>query len=447
MKKLLTTILLFLCIQPIFAVTPEKDYYNLDFWKKFNDDNLLNNISQTYENNHDLKAMVIKVTQSQRLVKMSLADELPHIGFEGYVGRIFKSSDILFGEVTTPTYTQTQYLFPLSMNYEIDIWGKNHLKTKSKKKQFEMLKQDEYASYIYISTACAVNYFNLIRLDKLIEYQKELIDLQQSIIKSYETKYQFGTSTLSEIEASQKNLSYMKEDLEKYLEKRDILKNQLNVLISDRSFDDIKRTKYENLKIDFNIPDGINFDTLKNRPDRVKSELLLEKYITDIKVARREFLPKFIITGNLGFNFYNLHSSHKFLADLGIVPVLDIFSGGRKIQNLKFKKDEYNIALEDYEKTILKSIQETNDALYSLKTTQKVLNQTKDRLNSDLKELSYTKTRQIAGTKDKLDILIQEEQLIQSQKQVISSNINKIIAFLNLYQALGGVDFTNPDLL
>ena len=24
------------------------------------------------------------------------------------------------------------------MNYEIDIWGKNHLKTKSKKKQFEM---------------------------------------------------------------------------------------------------------------------------------------------------------------------------------------------------------------------------------------------------------------------------------------------------------------------
>ena len=446
MKRLLilffTSVLIQTCT---FANNVE--YLNITFWQKFNDDILVENLWKVYENNHDLKAAVLKTNEAQRIVKMSFANELPHIGFEGYVGRIFKSSDEVFGNITIPNYAETHYYLPLSMNYEIDILGKNRLITKSKKKQFEMVKQDERSAYIYISSAFAADYFNLIRCDKLIEYQKQLIALQEQAINSYKIRYEYGTATLSEIDEAQKALTYMKEDLEKLLERQDILKNQISTLLGDRAFEDVSRSDYDKLNISFKTPDSIDFNMLDKRPDRIKSELDLERIGIDVKAAKRDLLPKFIITGNIGFNMYNLHSSHTFLADLGIVPVWDLFMGGRKLQLLKLKKDQFEVATQNYEKTILTVIQETNDALYSVKTAENIKTVANDRLNTDIKELDYTKIKEEAGTADNLDLILQEEKLLISKKQVVSSEINKIISTVNLYQALGGVDFTDENSL
>ena len=442
MKKLLILFFIPILFQAC-TYANDLEYMNLSFWEKFNDNILVDNLIKVYENNHDLKAAVQKTNEANRIVKMSFANELPHIGFEGYVGRIFKSSDEVFGNITIPNYAETHYYLPLSMNYEIDIWGKNHLITKSKKKQFEIVKQDERSAYIYISSAFAVDYFNLIRCDKLIDCQKQLITLQEQAINSYKIRYEYGTATLSEIDEAEKNLTYMKEDLHKLLKKQDMLKNQISTLLGDRAFEDINRSDYEDLNVSFTTPDSIDFNMLDKRPDRIKSKLDLERLGIDIKVARRDLLPKFIITGNLGFNMYNLHSSHKFLADLGIVPVWDLFMGGRKLQLLKLKKNQFEIATQNYEKTILTSIQETNDALYAMKTAENIKTITNDRLNTDIKELGYTKIKEESGTADNIDLILQEEKLLISKKQTISSEINKIISAINLYQALGGIDFTN----
>ena len=448
MKKIITIIFtLFIITTPALAINDTTEYLNIPFWQKFNDDILVENLLKVYENNHDLKSAVLKTNEANRVVKMSFANELPHIGFEGYVGRIFKSSDELFGNVEIPNYAETHYYLPLTMNYEIDIWGKNHLITKSKKKQFEMIKQDERSAYIYITSAFAVDYFNLIRCDRLIEYQKQLITLQEQVINSYKIRYEYGTATLSEIDEAEKNLTYMKEDLEKLLEKQDMLKNQISTLLGDRAFEDINRSNYDDLNMSFTPPSEIDFNMLDKRPDRIKSELDLERIGIDIKVARRDLLPKFIITGNMGFNMYNLHSSHKFLADLGIVPAWDLFMGTRKLQLLKLKKDQFEIATQKYEKTILTAIQETNDALYSMKTAENIKTVTNDRLNTDIKELNYTKIKEDAGTADNLDLILQEEKLLITKKQAVSSDINKIISAVNLYQALGGIDFTQDSNL
>lgn len=445
MKRFLFLILTFTFIAlPVNADT--MDYLNIPFWNKFNDEVLINNLMTVYQNNHDLKAAVLKVNEANRVVKMAFANELPHIGFEGYVGEIFNSSDQVFGDIRIPDYTEMHYLLPLTMNYEIDIWGENRLKTKSKQKQFDAVKQDERAAYIYITSAFAVDYFNLIRTDKLIEYQKQLIDLDKKIIDDYKIRYELGTATLSDIETARKNLTFSKEELQKLQERQDILKNQMSVLLADKSFKGIQRTGFDELNSELIIPESINFEVLDNRPDRIKSELELERMGIDVKIARKDLLPKFIISGNLGFNMYSISSPHNFLADLGVVPVWDLFTGGRKIQMLKMQKDKYNIAIEHYEKTILTAIQESNDALYSLKTAGKIDTIVKDRLKTDEREFNHTKIRQEAGTADDLDILLQKQRLITSKMQTVSSKTNKIIADINLYQALGGADFAAGNL-
>lgn len=450
MKKfiILVITLLFCCANYSYAINTEKqsrttDYMNINFWQKFNDENLVNNLYEVYQNNNDLKAAVLKVNEAQRVVKMSFADELPHVGFQGYVGEIFNSSDQVFGDIRIPDYTEAHYLLPLNMNYEIDIWGKNHLKTKSKKKQLEMIEQDERAAYIYISSVFASDYYNLIRVDKLIEYQNKLIAVQKQIVEIMEKKYEYGTATQNDVDEAQKGLTYLEEELQKFLEKQDILKNQMSTILADRSFGDIKRPDFDELQVSFAVPENIAFNILDNRPDRIKSELDLERIGIDVKVAKRELLPSFIISGNVGFNMYSISSPHNFLADIGVIPVWDLFMGGKKIQMLKLKKDTYNIAVEHYEKTVLKSIQESNDALYSLKTTDRINAISNRRLDTDKKLLSDTVTKEEAGIAENLDILLRKEKLIEAQKSVVMSETNKIVSYINLYQALGGYDISN----
>jgi outer membrane protein TolC len=115
--------------------------------------------------------------------------------------------------------------------------------------------------------------------------------------------------------------------------------------------------------------------------------------------------------------------------------------GGRKVQFLNFKKDEYKIGLENYNKTILTSIQETNDALYLLKSVDDKYMIVNDRLDLSKKEYELMEKRLEIGTADNLNLLYQKQAELMIEIQAVSLKINDIIASINLYQSLGGFDF------
>lgn len=453
-KNLLCLFLLITFISPFnCALAKEKapkidtfNYVNLPFWKNFNDDNLINDLVIVYKNNNDLKSTAYKVKEAQRIVKISLANELPHIGFDGYAGRTFASSDELYGNVVIPNYSESHFLFPLTMNYEIDIWGENHLKTKSQAKQLEMVEQDEKSVYISLTSAFATDYFSLVEVDKIINLQKQLINTQEKVVNAVQKKYKEGTANINDVILAQKALTYLKEELNSLDEKQDVLQNQLNVFLADRRFSELKRISYDNISFKPYIPEEIPISSLDKRPDWVKSEIYLQKLGLDVKIAKKDILPKFNLVGTLGFNFYDLSSSNTLLSALGVAPSMDIFSGGRKVNILKFQKYKYSQALEDYNKVILTSMQETNDALYALKNNNKKHLIAQDRLNLDKKELYLLDKKCKIGMADNLDLLLKQEQVILTEKQEIALNGNNIIATINLYKATGGTDFINPTL-
>lgn len=191
----------------------------------------------------------------------------------------------------------------------------------------------------------------------------------------------------------------------------------------------------------------ISTSILTSRPDNVKSELNLEKIGIDVKVARRELLPKFNLVGNLGFNAYSLSSSHTFLANLAVQPTWDLFMARKKIQLLKLQKDEYKIAVEHYDKTLLKSIQETNDALYTLKSINGKYSIANDRYALSKTETKLMQKKENLGIADRLNSLYQKEIELVTEQQVVSLKVNEIIAMISLYQVLGGINFFNAENL
>lgn len=452
--KILLTLFILLCSFNITADAKNKkdtpdyriEYLNLDWWQKYNDSVLTDYITTAFKNNQDLKIATLNVKQSEQIVKMAFAGQLPQLGFQGDVFRDFTSSTVRFGDVVIPDYKQSNFFLPLTMSYEVDIWGENYLKTKSFKKQHEIVKQNERASYISLTSAVASQYFNLVKFDKLINDQEELVKLQSEIVRLEEIKYKNGLCPVTELMDEKQLLTQLKEELNVYIDKREVVARQLGVLtgLREKDLSEMPRSDYSTLAL-LPLPDAINAEVIQYRPDYLKAEDYIEKIGIDAKVARRDFLPKFVLYGQAGFSSYNLGNifgSHTFKSLVGFMPSIDLFTGGAKMARLRWTKLELEKAQQMYEKTILTSIQEVNDSLSGAKTREKNYKESVKRYNLENDKYSLANRKFNIGAKSNLDLMKDSERLLVADKDKVSSQINYLLSTVDIYKAVGGRDFT-----
>ena len=217
----------------------------------------------------------------------------------------------------------------------------------------------------------------------------------------------------------------------------------MKVILGDRDITKIERSAYDSVKL-IDLPLDIKSEAIQNRPDLIKSEFYIKKLGIDVSVARRDFLPKFIIFGQVGFNAYQLSDifgSHSFLSNVGVLPSLDLFTGGRKMAMLRYKKYEYEKALQMYEKTILTSLQEINDALVSAKTARNNFHSSSERFDLQKEQYKLSDKKFNIGASSNLEILMAKEALLISEKSNISNKIDVVISAINIYKSVGGVDY------
>ena len=415
-------------------------YLNLEWWENYKDDILTQHLKDLYESNYDLKNAELKIKENEKLVKMQFADELPQLSFDGYIARTFRSSIQRYGNMVIPSYAQNNFQLPLTASYEIDIWGKNRLKTKSTEQYLEMVKQAERATYIALTSDFAAEYFNLIKCDKLLSIQKELIAIQEEIVAKTEDKYSAGLATINDLIAEQKMLTVLKEEKNSIEKNQEVLINNLRVYLA-KSDGDVERADFNKIILLENIPQEINSDIIENRPDFLQQEANIKRAGYDAKVAKRELLPSIVIFGQIGFNAYRLNrlvNSSSQLFNAGIMPSLDIFAGGRKMAFLKLRKYQYDEALNDYQKTILEDIKELNISLHEYKTAKKNYEESLARLNLQDKTYRLMTDKKDIGSASELDVLYNRESLLLTTKEEVSNKINCLISTITLYKATGG---------
>lgn len=448
-KKILI-ISLFLISLPVGAKesTNRLDYMNMDWWKNYNDEVLINHFQTLYENNHDLRIAALKTKQAEENIRLAGANQLPQLGFDGSVSRVFRGPRTQFGSVVIPKYIQNEIFLPLNASYEIDIWGQNYLNRKSAKKQAEIAKQQERAAYIYITSSFAADYYNLIKMDELERNLLKIIDLQKNIVSMTEKKYNSGLASINEVLDEKQILVNFEKDLNKLKENKKILNDEAVVLLGLNTDKAIELSDYQSISSP-KTPETLSTTIIQYRPDLISSEDYVKKSGIDVRVARREFLPKFILYGNLGFNAYKwnrMFAGETFLANAGIAPRWDIFTGGIKMARYRINKYEYKKAVEIYEKTVLTSIQEVNDALAEAKTTKANLIKSDEDYSIEKEKHILAEKQFSIGDSSMLDEMKSEVNLYVAKQRNIAAKIDNVISSISLYNAVGGIDYTKNDL-
>ena len=408
---------------------------NIEWWKSFNDPILMDYIIKALHYNNDLKISSLKVEEAKETKNIVRGNEMPTFGVAA-VPALYK----------LPTLTVSHGLIslPIYANYEVDLFGKNRDKTKSMDKVYEISKLNEKSAYISVVSAVGSVYYNIVKLDELISLQKQIVDDRKKIYDLMKLSNEEGLISTADTVSANKAYIKANSDLIELQKTQEKMLNMLAVLIgvSPENKNEFKTISFENLDFDNDIPDSISSEIITNRPDYIAAEKLVEKSGIDVRIAKKEFLPTIDILGLLSFNSSDLYLKKmnwtNASALVGAGVNMPLFTGGKKIANLKLKKNQYEQALEKYQKTNLTSIQEVNDALSDLKLDSEKYNRTTEILKAEEQNFYYTNLKYKEGIISQLDLLQKKEALLVNKKAEVNDKINCLIDKIGLYKATAG---------
>lgn len=437
MVKRLILILLILFLNLKANATSDIALY-LDFFEKFNDCYLENYIKEALNNNHELKKASYIVEQFRQEVKNAFSKELPNLGVSAnYLGAHFPKGDDNF------LIKQNSFILPFRVGYEPDLLLKNRDNTRKEKENYKASNFNRKALYISLLTDVATSYVNILLYDYLIEKQQKIIKYKALNKTKNQHKYDFGVINIIDFNDIEKEYESQKTLLNNLIKNKNKILYNFAVLIgkSPNCIGEIKRGKLQNFEFMGKIPNCISSDVIYQRPDIEEIEHKLKASKIDITIAKKDFFPRFNINGFLVFdtagmgNFFSWESSFAYLL-AGLTQ--DIFTGGKKIANLKIKKAKYCELMEEYKQKDLNAINEVNNALNIIKEDTKSEKNFKEQLR--LQKINYVASDKKLkyGTISAIEYINDAIEYYQKEQFLAISKALRLVDYFTLYKAVGG---------
>ena len=406
---------------------------NYDWWKQTQDAYLEDYILRALQNNHDIKTAQLNIEQAQINVMATRSNQLPSLGI-GAAPAIAKLPD--------SKQTKGTIALPVFASYELDLFGKNWDKTKSSKSLLKGVEYQAAASEIAIISMVGSIYYNIVKLDKVIELQENIAKDRAEIYRLMNLSYKEGIASAQDTVQTEKASIMAQNDLIGYKKTRTNALNALAVLVGDspENIDEYKRISFDELSSDFEIPNEISSEIIINRPDYKSLENQLKAAGLDVRAAKKEFLPTIDILGAVAFLATSSASNLNWknaVSLLGANATLPLFTGFKRVANLKLNKNKYAQILEQYQKTNLVAIQEINDSLYNYKSDDEKLKNNLKALEAQNKDFNLVSSKFREGVISKLDLLQQRESLLFMEQLMASSKMDCYIDKIALYKATG----------
>ena len=417
-------------------ITPNTvlDIINYEWWYNFNDRNLERYILKGIISNNDLKISNLKIKEYNNFVKYTFGQELPTIS----ANFNYSKTDNLPSPLDSMV-DKDGMILPITMSYELDLFGKNRLKTKSTKKQLEIYNLQLQSSYISYVSSLATVYLNIVRYNELLSLYDELISINKLILENKKLVNKNGLNDKNTINTAEQDLKNIMIQKTNILKNRDVLLTQFSVLLGEDIKNELKISDYKDITFKEEISSEMSSDVIFSRPDVLAMEKQLEKANIDIKVARREFLPTFTLSASVFFN--NITAGGFFsnpISNLVGSIGQKLFVGGRKKLAFNMQKNKYEQLFEEYKKITLQATKEVNDSLVNVKYNENIFNMNSKNLLLEIENYSNQEIKNKNGLISNIELLQYKQKLITNKINVVNARIENYIDYITLYKSVGG---------
>jgi len=189
------------------------------------------------------------------------------------------------------------------------------------------------------------------------------------------------------------------------------------------------------------LPDKLPANLIGRRPDVLAYRWRVEAAQQNIEGAKAAFYPNINLVAFIGFQalgFGQLISNAAAIAGAGPAISLPIFDGGRRRGNLTAKTASYDIAVDSYNETLIKALQDVSDQLAVLQSNAKQRKETEKAQATALKAHALAESSYKAGLSNYLHVLVTHETILRQKEIIAHLQAARLDTYAGLMRALGG---------
>lgn len=197
------------------------------------------------------------------------------------------------------------------------------------------------------------------------------------------------------------------------------------------------------------LPSTLPSELLGHRPDVVAARWRVEAAAQDIKTAKASFKPGIDLSALVGLastGIEDLFRSDALLGFGGPAISLPIFDGGRLRNNLAVRNADYDLAVADYDATVVQALHDVVDALQAIRSLDAQSASLQQAQAAASAALDLAQARYKAGLGTRLDVLAAQKPLLQLEQQTADLRAQRYAAGIDVNRALGGgIEVTHPN--
>lgn len=403
---------------------------NLQWQQVFTDPMLVDLINQALENNTDLENARLNVEIAHAQLKGAKLNYLPSVALTpNGAGASYDGSRMSW-----------TYQIPLSVSWEVDIFGK--LLNSKRSAQAALRQSEAYQQAVrsQIIGAVANCYYSIAMLEAQLKLSRETAESwKQSVEVMKNLKLAGRTNEAAVVQSTANYYSILAAitDLEVSLREAN---NTMSLLlkVAPQSWN---ISAYATMEAPAIVRDGVPMRELAARPDVRAAEQGVASAYYATNLARAAFYPSLNISANGGFT--NLLGSMitnpgKFFINLAGQLTAPLFSRGVNIAQLEASKARQKQAMNTFEYTLLSASSEVSNAMMMYRKSDEKAALLVKQVENLEKSVEYTQELLNLGTSTYLEVLTAQQSLLSAQTSLIASNHAKAQAAINLYQSLGG---------
>lgn len=417
------------------------DLPDAKWWERFNDPLLDSLIEVGLQRNYNVAMATRRIQIARNAVGASRASYYPDLSLGiGYDNA--RTSGLLYGSKGSAS-TDSYFTGSVNMSWEIDVFGKVNAQVKAKKAAVEVSRADRAGVMVSLAAQIASTYVSLRVSQAEVEVANEHAESQMKALKIAEARFETGLASMLDVDQARTvyyNTISMLPTLENSIH-QDI--NTIAVLLAENP---------ENLNVVLSktaplppyiqmVATGIPADLLRRRPDVVEAEKEIDEYAAQLGIAKKDYLPSLTLEGSVGVASHRPGDLFKGAAfEYSIAPTLSwtIFDGLARKYNVASARENMQVAVENYNLTVITAFEETDNALSTYFSNLKYI----DTLNklvkssSDYDKLSIDQYKN--GLAPFINVADAQISYLSYQNTLIQAQGQALTALIDLYKALGG---------
>lgn len=411
------------------------------WWTSFNDKQLDSLVDEALAQSPTLRSAAARVRQAGALEAIEGASLLPRVDAAVSTTRERFSAN---GTTPAPVKGTWQNVDQATLNvgYELDFWGKNRAAVEAAVGRRHAVEVDSRAAALMLSASVVQTYIALQDTYEQLDVAQALLNQQVHIEKLTQQRFTAELGTQIDIKQSQASLPASRANIAALREMVELNQNKLASLLGQGP-DRGRTIARPHLRASNSVvlPSDIPAELVGHRPDVVAQRWRVEASGHEIEVAKARFYPNVNLTAfvglqSLAFGTFNDHSSRI----LGFSPAisLPIFEGGRLRGNLDAQDAAYDLAVENYNQTVVDALRDIADQLSSLRWLKERIAQQTEAVSTAQAASDLVNLRYGAGLATYLQVLATENATLTQKRQLVTLQSRALSLQANLSRALGG---------